>query len=57
MFIMNGTFLWTTFCALLLLEMKVAWVLFLSGLASFCVSQHQPFYPCLVMHMLSAQQH
>ena len=53
---MNRTFFWTAFCALLPLEMKVVWVLFLSGLASFLVSQHRPFYPCLAMHVPSAQQ-
>ena len=53
---MNGTFLWTIFCALLPLEMKVVWVLFLSGLASFLLSQHRPFYPCLAMHVPFAQQ-
>ena len=55
-FVMNGTFLWTTFCALLPLEMKVVWVLFVSGLASFLLSQHRPFYPCLAMHVPFAQQ-
>ena len=53
---MNGTFFWTAFCALVPLEMKVVSVLFLSGLASFLVSQHRPFYPCLAMHVPSAQR-
>ena len=55
-FVMNGAFLWSTFCALLPLEMKVVWMLFLSGLASFLVSQQRPFYPCLTMLVPSAQQ-
>ena len=37
-------------------RLKVVWVLFLSVLASFLVSQHQPFYPCRAMHVPSAQQ-
>ena len=36
--------------------MKVVWVLFVSGLASFLLSQHRPFYPCLAMHVPFAQQ-
>ena len=38
---MNGTFFW------LPLEMKVEWVLFVLGLASFLVSQYWPFYRVL----------
>ena len=56
MFVINGTFLWTTFRALLPLEMNVVWVSFLSGLASFLVFQHRPLYQCLAMHVPSAQQ-